>query len=410
MLTCRALFAALLLNVAVASAADIFPVKGDPIKGDIVSVSDKAIVYKAGGKEVTRPIKEVLKIDYRDTGKAATGTTYSMVELTDGSQLFASKLLLKKKELELTLLSGQAIKLPSAVVASILNGAEVEANRRDWKSRAFKNRGKEGVVVKNKTGTGASTLECTLGDGDETGTAITIAVALGGEIQTANRKIASLRGILFKHVLDPKASPVSCKVLDTMQGIVMVSGVTVKDGVFALTTPAGATIDLKADQVARLDYTKGRLEYLSDFKQGENVKVVGKSNLADSSDPEKWHVYLDTNINKQKIVVGGTSYLKGLGLVPQVELTYDLNGEFREFEAMAGFDGGVPADGTVILTIEGDGKELSKTSISSKDKKNFHNLLLNVKDVQKLKITVESDSEFDTSLHLDLADAKVRKE
>ena len=114
----------------------------------------------------------------------------------------------------------------------------------------------------------------------------------------------------------------------------MVSGVSVKDGVFALTTPAGATIDLKADQVARLDYTKGRLEYLSDFKQGENVKVVGKSNLADSSDPEKWHVYLDTNINKQKIVVGGTSYLKGLGLVPQVELTYDLNGEFREFEAV----------------------------------------------------------------------------
>ena len=108
--------------------------------------------------------------------------------------------------------------------------------------------------------------------------------------------------------------------------------------------------------------------------------------------------------------MGGVAYLKGLGLVPHVELTYDLAGEFREFEAVAGFDGDVPADGAVILTIEGDGKELTKVTISSKDKKNFRNLLLNVKDVQKLKITVESESEFDTGLHLDLADAKVRKE
>ena len=152
MLTFRALCAALVLNATVVSAAEIFPVKGDSVKGDIVSVSDKDVVYKVGDKTVTRPIKEILKIDYRDTGKPATGTSYSMVELTDGSQLFVSKLLFKKKDLELTLLSGQAIKLPSSVVASILNEAESEANRRDWKSRVFRSRGKEGVAVKNKTG------------------------------------------------------------------------------------------------------------------------------------------------------------------------------------------------------------------------------------------------------------------
>ena len=120
---------------------------------------------------------------------------------------------------------------------------------------------------------------------------------------------------------------------------------------------------------------------------------------------------------KQKIVVGGTPYHKGVSLVPSVHLTYDLKGEYREFEAVVGFDQSVKVaiDGVVILIIEGDGKELTKLTISPKDKKNFRNVLLNVKDVQKLKITVESDSELDAfldqaSLHLTLADAKVRKE
>ena len=105
--------------------------------------------------------------------------------------------------------------------------------------------------------------------------------------------------------------------------------------------------------------------------------------------------------------MGGTTYPKGLALIPHVELTYDLKGEYREFEAVAGFDG--DSGDTAILTIEADGKELSKLSFT-KGKKNFQNVLLNIKDVQKLKITVESESLFDTALHLNLADAKVRKD
>ena len=59
--------------------------------------------------------------------------------------------------------------------------------------------------------------------------------------------------------------------------------------------------------------------------------------------------------------------------------------------------------------FEGDGKELATETISSEDKERFKALTLNIKDVQKLKITVKSDDEFDTARHLDLADAKVSK-
>src|SRR5262249_10339260 len=153
-----------LLLAPLAHAGDIYPVKGDPIKGEIVSVSYKEVVFTQGDKKVTRPIKEVLKIDYRDVGRPAPGTTYSSVELTDGTQLLVSKYLLKKKELEITLLAGPSLKVPVEMVANILNNAQLEANRNDWKSRVFNTRGKEAIVI-NREGI-PSNIPCTLGEGD----------------------------------------------------------------------------------------------------------------------------------------------------------------------------------------------------------------------------------------------------
>src|SRR6516225_2973992 len=65
---CRSLVVLALLAGA-SRAADIVPVKGDTIKGDIVRVSDTEVVFKQDGKDVTKSIKEILRIDYRDIGK-----------------------------------------------------------------------------------------------------------------------------------------------------------------------------------------------------------------------------------------------------------------------------------------------------------------------------------------------------
>jgi len=394
-----------LLLAPVCHAGDIYPVKGDPIKGEIVSVSDKEVVFTQGDKKVTRPIKEVLKIDYRDVGRPAPGTTYSSIELTDGTQLLCSKYLLKKKELEMTLLAGPTLKLPVEMVANILNNAQLEANRNDWKSRVFDTRGKEAIVI-NREGN-ISNLLCTLGEGDAAGTRINFAVTLDGVAETSSRALEGLQGVIFKHTLAPKAKPMVCKLLDTIQDVVMVSSVTPKgDGGLTVETPAGAKLDFTREQVARLDYTPGKLEYLSDLMP---LKVVTRSNL-DDGDPDQWHVYKDTNLNKGRLALGGTTFARGLALKPYSELTYNLKGEYREFEATVGIDDNVKASGVVTLTVEGDGKELATVTISSEEKKPFKNVLVNVKDVQKFRIAVKAGGLFDYGVHLDLADAKVRKE
>jgi hypothetical protein len=408
----RSLPVALLL-VSAAVAADIIPVTGEPIKGEVVSVSDKEVVFTQGDKKVTRPLKEVLKIDFRDAGKPPAGKPYALVELTDGSQLYAGKLLLKKREFELTLLSGPTLKLPWEVVANVLFDAASDDNRRDWRSRVFNMRGKDVVVTKrlvkdrDREYEIASNLEATIGDGDETGTAISFAVTLGGETTQATRKFATLRGLILKHTLGAKAAPFTCKLLDTTQNLVMVSGVTPRPGGLVVTTPAGAKIDFAHEQIARLDYTQGRLEYLSDLTP---TKMVTRSNLDEDGQPDQWHVYKDSNLDKRPMTIAGVTYPKGLALKPYAELVFDLKGEYREFEAIVGLDDGVSAAGASTLVVEIDGKELASVTISSDDKVRHRPLKLNVKDARALRIVVRAEGEFDTARHLELADAKVRKE
>ena len=334
---CRTLLALFTL-VPAGSGAEIFPLKGDPIKGEIVSVSNTDVVFKQGDKQVTKPLKEVVKIEYREVGKPEAATTYTQVELTDGTQLLASKWSIKKREVELTLLAGPVVKLPLDVVSNILSHANVEAHRRNWKSRVLNARGREALVVKREDV--ISSIECTLGDGSETGQEITLAVTIDGETRTLKRKLSNLHGLIFKHVLPTKAPPVTCKVFDTLQDVVMVSSLASTATGLSVTTPSGAKIDFTNAQIARLDYSKGRFEYLSDLTP---LKVVAKSSLDDDPDkPDQWHVYKDVSLAEKKMLsLGGVGYSKGLALKPYVEVTYDLKGEFRELSLVIGIDDNV---------------------------------------------------------------------
>ena len=112
---------------------------------------------------------------------------------------------------------------------------------------------------------------------------------------------------------------------------------------------------------------------------------------------------------------------KGLTLVPEVELTYDLKGDYREFSAVVGIDDESKGEGEVTLIIEGDGKELTsipivyrtektKTGEPRKPPKPFKVVRLNIKDVQKLKVILRPRDELNgLSINVSLGNAKVNK-
>jgi len=317
---------ALGLVVCFARAGEIFTEAEETIKDvEVVSVSATNVVYKVNGKEVTRKIGEVRKLDLRDADRVPSGKEYSQVDLTDGTTLLAGEWAIKfdAKDkinvLEMKLLSGPQVKLPIDTVNGILNNAMEDRDRADWRNRVINTRGNEALVMKRKvtrkdknTGKEVDVLDdngkvqhvtfnlpATIGNGDAKGETLEAAVVLddkaGAEKKTFKQK--DLHGLIFKHTLPPKAPGVICKLTDTFGNAIMVSKVEDKQGGVTVTTPSGATMEFTFAQLSQIDYSRGRLDYLSDLTPSKTTITLNPFDAKDKLDTNyKWFVYKDSNL------------------------------------------------------------------------------------------------------------------
>jgi hypothetical protein len=400
----RAALLALLLIVSAAPSAELSTLKGDVIKGELESITDKEIVLTDGSKRIATPLADVLKLDFPAiTAARIDGNKYADVELTDGSLLHCKEWSIKGKEVALKTLAGQEIKLPLPAIANILVNASDEKHRKDWSERVARKRRRDVVAILNE-GT-VNPVEGTLGAADAEGKTI--------EFQTASGRkrdliLANLHGLIFQRELDPQAPPLLCKLYTNHHDFLMVSSLTKTPTGLTVSTPAGAKIEVALDLVTRLDYTLDKIAFLSRM---DPVKVVQTSNF-DFIDTYR----RDKNLDNGPMQIYGERFSLGLALHAHTELEYDIKGDYREFHAIAGIDesvGGV--GGPVVLVIEGviDGqpRELYKKTFTRKDGRDKKEgaISLNIKDVQKLRIIVRTGDMFDNGKHLDLVNAKVQK-
>lgn len=263
------------------------------------------------------------------------------------------------------------------------------------------------IARKNEDGT-FRYRDGTCYDADEKGT--TIDFKQKGETDTKQQDLSKLIGLYFSRQPDPNMPGRRCEVVDLQGTRLYAKSVAFKDGKFVIQTQCGASISYKGDALAKLDYNAGKLTYLSDIALA-NVEVKQESRLGGKFTPD---FKRDTNSeNSGPIRIAGKSYQKGLVIHSITTATFTIEGEYREFRALAGIDDNFDTMGQfqdpVIIRIEGDGKELLKLQVSHKDGPKPINL--NIKDVQKLRIIVDTPPEnpFTTGGCVDLADAKVSK-
>ena len=114
-------------------------------------------------------------------------------------------------------------------------------------------------------------LQGAVGDADAEGKTIEMAVALPGTegaTRIIKKTIAQERvhGYIFQRTPDPAAAPVQCKLSDGYKDLVMVERHGGTATGLSVTTPAGAKLEFTCAQLCKLDYSKGKLAYLSDLK------------------------------------------------------------------------------------------------------------------------------------------------
>jgi hypothetical protein len=387
---------ALFLTSAVSPAAELRTLTGESYNGDLVNLTDKEIIFKVDKKEITTPIAQVLYLSFQPPSSPKPDVKFSEVELNDGSQLHCKTVVFNGKDVKLTLLGGQEATLPISSVTYVFHEANDAALHQEWQ-KLFSGKKRNRDVVVRKAGEKLTSISGTLGDADAKGENMGFESETGRKIDVPLGKI---QGLYFQRQVDPDAKLPQFKMLDTQGNVLLVSSAGYADKNLTATTPGGAKVVLPMTQIVKLDYSKGKLTYLSDLK----MTGLAQSSTVDFIEP----VRRDMNLNQKPITLGRKTYTKGLAIHARTEITFDLDGEYREFKSIFGIDDNVPGrdDGTIVKVL-GDGKELASLTVTRKEKP--FEKTLNVKDVQKLTIIVASPDLLDLGRHVDLADARVSK-
>lgn len=389
-----------------ASGAELKTLKGETIKGDVISVNDKEIVINTGTKQVTTPVGQVLALNLRDQpDKLDPKTPYIEIELTDGTLLRCAKVELKKKDARLILMQGQEATLPMAKIAYIINAAQDENLRKQFREKILAKKWNRDVLGINLDGT-VNPIQGTLGDADEKGENIEFIRGTDGTKREVS--LSKAAGFYFLRPPGAAAAPVLCKVHDGSRNMIYASKVTRDAQGYIVESSSGVTIKYAPENLVKLDYTTDKLAFLS--------QMIPTAVVETSTEGVVQHFKRDANLDGGVIRMAGVEYDFGLCIHATTEIEYDLKAAYREFKAVVGIDDDVGGDEegvTVVRILAGDNtgafKELTRMSVSRKDKERTRPLTLNVKDVEKLKIIVTSGDILDLGKHVTLADAKVTK-
>jgi hypothetical protein len=394
---------AALFLAAAALAAALSTLTGKKYKGELKKIDGTLLTFDADIGTVALPVKDVFVLDYgRKPLAPAEGAKYDELELTDGSVIRCTGILIKGKTVEVALLpvSGNpapVVAVPLGSVFAYARDVNVQKNRDDWK-KLIAARGKRDLIVVRQAD-GLNAMPGTVLEGVEDGKAISF------EQENGEKKVYQLSratgGLVFNQPPRDEIPPTVCKLTDVFGNTLFATKLDLAAAGLTVITVNGATVAYPSTAaLVKLDFSKGNIAYLSDL----DCTVS-----APKAEPDQPVVPFlkDTAGAGLPLKLDGTAYAKGLWVSPETTLSYKLGPDFREFKAIVGISEATEvASSGAKLVVTGDGRELFSGEITRKAKPK--ELVLDVKGVKELTIRVDPDGLF-LGNQVVLAEARLQK-
>src|SRR5262245_22749786 len=399
------LFAAAVLNLG--PAAEIDTLKGERHAGELVSLDATAAVVKAGESSVTVPFADVLEVRF-PAAPPPEPSSGPRVALIDGTRLTLSAFSVAGDQARCETSFG-AFSLPVNRLAQVRFGISTGKLDEAWNA-LLKRESKNDLLVVKKD----DVLDFLAGATGDVGEKINMLVD-GDEVPIAREKVY---GIIYHRRLPALPMPIT-EVRLTGGDALAITRFAWDGENLKVRLPSGADLAVPSAQLAALDFSSGKVLYLSDAEP-RDVKYVPFFDLV-------VHEYRrDRSLDGTPLTLAGKSYSRGLAIHSKTTLRYRIGGDYTRFQAVAGIDDtvrgltrkdpptgpdGKPDERTlyayVRLVISGDGKPLFDSIVKGTDAP--RNLDLDVTGVRDLEIVVDFGNNLDIADHLDLAGAKVIK-
>ncbi len=394
---------ALILSAMLTAAGPQFEVQlldGRAIAGSITALDTEQVTIDTTDGPTTINITKLMRISAAPQSEAPGVLPGVWIDLVDGSSLVASDYSVSEGLAQITLGDSQQVELFAKRVAAVRFQEQTPAIAAEW-SRILDMKSDADLLVVRKNDTVNYHKGMVEGvDRD------TVRFNLDGDVLPVKR--TKVLGLVYYRRGDGTLPTTVCNLDDTDGSHWAVSSLALSKDKLKWGTPAGVTVSRSLDQISKIDFSSGKIVYLSDLST-ESVKwtpYFGKDDqlpvLRKFFAPRQ-----DSSLASKQLSLGGKQYRKGLSLHSRSEVVYRLPGRFGRFKAIVGIDDSVRPNGNVRLVISGDDRVLLEATIDGSDEPKPVDL--DISGVRRLRILVDFGQRLDVADHLDLCEARIVK-
>lgn len=385
---------ALLLTLVGALPVEATTLDGVAVEGELSSLSSQSATIQVDGNAEELPVANLHLLRLHE----APGSRQPpmQVQLRDGSQIALEQVELSARSAMLTTKSLGPLELARTDLAS-LRLARLDSQVESAWNDLIQRESRDDVVVVRK-GDALDHVEGVISGID--GEAVRLLLD-GSPVPIPRDRVF---GVVLA-AADPKGAKAVGR-LDLSGGDrLAIASVVLENEAFAVQLAAGPRVVIAPEDLARIDFSLGKIAYLSDM---EPMNVVYPTEhelfLLDV-----WKYRRGENSMSHPLEVGHKTYERGLWIHSGTTLSYRLNKEYRRLRAVAGIAEGIgeSCQPTIGLVLRGDGKELLNVSITRGD--DPRELDVDVADVRELQIEVTSTDPDGICEHLGLGDVRVIK-
>lgn len=369
------------------------------VAGELLSISADTLTVKTESEEVALPLAKLQNVTPRLSPKGPAAQANLWLDLIDGSRLAISQFSVKSGKASATLANGQPFELPVAQLSRVQLLAQDEAIVKLWRDVTTAKLTGDAVVVRK--GDKLDYLEGAVGDVSDA----SIAFTLDGDTINVNRQRVKVEGIVFYRPTTAKTQPI-CRV-HLVDGAAWSAKSLALEGVnLTLTTVGGLEQTVPLADVSLFDFSLGKIVFLSDLQplKADWQPYLATANLSAAA-KQMFGLRRDQNFAGKPLMLGETTFRKGLAVHSRGEVAYRLPGEFSRFVATVGIDPAHRSRGNVRLEIRGDDRVLFDAPIAGGDAS--QQLDLDVAGVGRLTILVDYGEGLDIGDQLLLGQARL---
>ena len=340
------------LTVAQLPPVQVVTLPGEQYEGTLESFTTDALTVKTNAKTQTIPIAEVLMVRANAAQSATSGDSPIEVRLVDDSRLRVKAMTSSGSTATIVHAHLGELKIPTATISSVRFAPQDSKIDAEWSKLSERSIKKDVVAVRK--GDVLDHLDGVVGALTDDKMQFQMD---GDDIPIKREKVFGL--IYSKRESTAKKAIAQ---LDLSSGDRLALKSVAWNGTsWKVRLVSGSEFEISADLFRGLDYSLGKVTYLSDLEP-RAMKYTPEFGF-----PGAFPVYeyrRDKNFEGGPITLGDKPYAKGLAIHSQTTLKYRLGGEYRRFQSIMGI-GDEIRYGDVDVTFKGDGKPLFKSGVKA---------------------------------------------